>query len=427
MLSAGLGIHYPLLSQSELTLPTLSHILESDRYNPSISMEEEGWFLGLPSVAYNAFHTGPGYRELIEEKESGPILQIKNLVDQLAGENELITDGRFQTFKIKRRMKNWTFGLEHEIVFHAQVLYPDELVRLYVEGNQPWIGQTVDIAPEATIFSYNNFALPLAYHGKNFSVGIRPRLLLGNQFGRTPQVEASLHTGEDFYQLTLTTNYVFENVGIIDFEDANLLNYRLEDLRQWNLFSNHRGFGLDLGLQFAVSDQAKFALSVSDIGYLQWQDVKQYASRRTTVYSGVEVLDLFEIGQIDLEEALDSLDAIFDVETNEDAVRFDLPVKWHVHFSYQLNEMWQLSTSFTYQGQLLQPWNIGVVVTGEVRPNWFVGSSITNRYGDLGVGLHSTLSWGSVTGFLVSDQLLRGVNPLQANHLNLRAGLNIRL
>ena len=416
-----------LQAQGELTLPTLSHLLESDRYNPSISNQEEGWYFGLPSFGYNAFHTGPGYRNLIREQGSTPILQIQNLAKELNGENDLLTDFRLQTIKVKRKLGNWSFGFEHEIVFHAQMFYPDELIQLYVDGNQPWIGQSIDIAPSASIYSYNNYAFPVSYQEKKLSIGIRPRVLLGNQFGRTPQAEASIHTSEEFYQLTLTTDYIFENVGIVDFADANLLNYQIDDLRQWSFLSDHLGFAVDLGLQIDVSDQAKFAFSISDLGFIRWSDVRSFQSKKVTEYGGFEVTDLFELGQIDLEDALDSLDAIFDVRVEDQEVQFSLPMKWHAHFSYQLNEIWRLSTSFTYQASLSRPWNIGVIFTGEIKDDFFVGTSILNRYGDLAVGLHSSLTWGRLTGFLISDQLLQGINPLQANHFNLRGGVNVRL
>ena len=414
-------------AQGELTLPTLNHLLESDRYNPAISNQEEGWHIGLPSFGYNAFHTGPGYRGLIREEGGRPILQVQNLAKELNGENSLLTDFRLQTVKLKRRVANWSFGFEHEVVFHAQIRYPDELILLYTDGNQPWIGQTVDIAPSATIYSYNNYAFPISYRGKKLSVGFRPRLLLGNQFGRTPVTEASLHTSEDFYQLTLTTNYKFENVGIVDFSDANLLNYQIDNLRQWSLFTKHFGLGIDLGVQLEVSDQAKIALSISDLGYINWSDVRSYRSQRVTEYVGFEVTDLFQLGQIDFEDALDSLDAIFDVEVDNQEIRFSLPMKWHAHFSYQLNEAWRLSSSLTYQSNLSQPWNIGVVVTSEVKDNFFIGASIMNRHGALAFGVHGTLQWGRFTGFLVSDQLIKGLDPLRANHFNLRGGVNVKL
>ena len=429
------SIYVPLLllacstlrGQGELTLPTLSHILESDRYNPALSSQEDGWYIGLPSFGYNAFHTGPGYRDLIQEQRDAPILQIQNLAKDLNGENELLTDFRLQTIKIKRKVGQWSYGFEHEIVFHAQIFYPDELIQLYVDGNQLWIGQTVDIAPSTSIYSYNNYAVPISFRNNKVSFGIRPRVLIGNQFGRTPRTEASIHTSEDFYQLTLTTDYVFENIGIIDFADANLLNYQIEDLQQWDFLSEHLGFGLDLGVNLDMSDQANFAFSISDLGYIKWKGVRSFESQKVTEYAGVEIIDLFELGQIDLEGALDSLDAIFDVEVKEQEVRFELPLKWHTHFSYQLNEVWLMSTSFSYQASLLRPWNIGVAFTGEIQSNFYVGASLLNRYGDLALGLHSSLRWGRLTGFLISDQLLRGINPLKANHFSLRGGINVRL
>ena len=423
----GLLIFRAAIAQSELTLPTLSHLLESDRYNPAISKHDEGFYIGGPGAGFDAFHTGPGYQDFIEIKGGKPFLKISQLAEELTGDNEFVSAFRLQTLKALWRKGKWSFGLEHEIVYQGHVTYPDALIRLYVEGNQAWIGQSVDIAPLASIVSYNNFTLPVAYHAPKFSLGIRPRLLVGNQLGHTPKSRAELHTDEDFFQLTLTTDYVFQNVGILDFRDANLLNYEIANLRQWTFFSNHVGLGLDLGSRWQVSDRGTLALAVSDIGFIDWQGVKTYVSQNVTSYEGVEVVDLFELGQIDFDQSLDSLNSIFDVETSNDNLRYNLPHRWHAHFTYELNQAWQLSTSFTYQGSLLRPWNVGVVVTGELKTGWHLGATVANRFGELAAGMHSSLAWRSITGFLIMDQVLAGVNPLRANHLQLRAGFNLNL
>ncbi len=424
ILFIGLLLNLQTWAQSELTLPTLDHLIESDRYNPALSDHSDGFYFGFPSGVYEAFHTGPGYRDLIDEQNGVPILNINRLAEDLVGDNQLVSAFRLQTFKLMLCTGNWVFGLEHEIVYEGQITYPDELVQLYVNGNQPWIGQSVDIGPNTRIYSYNNYAIPIAYHSRRFSLGLRPRLLVGNQFGQTPSTRATLHTSDEFYQLTLTTDYVFQNVGIIDFEDANLLNYEIDNLRHWSLLSGNLGLGVDAGLKWAVSDRAAWAISISDFAFLQWKDVKTHTSNRVTEYAGIEVIELFEIGQVDLQQAIDSLDAIFDVQSDRGSVRFDLPLRWQSHFTYQLNDQWQLSTSFTYQSKLQRPWNIGVVITGELKTHWFVGTTVANRFGELATGLHSSLKWGRFNGFLIVDQLLKGLNPLRANHFSVRGGLN---
>ena len=180
-------------------------------------------------------------------------------------------------------------------------------------------------------------------------------------------------------------------------------------------------------MHFQLSSQAELALSVSDLGSISWKDVRSYVSNRSSTYSGVEVTDVFEVGQLDLEGALDSINRIFDVVLENGDVTFQLPWKGHAHFTYTINERWNLSTSLVYQAGLLQPWLIGVVASGEIRPHWWLGGTLGNRFGDLSFGLHSSLAWGSVTGFIILDQLLAGVDPLQSNHFTVRAGINWKI
>ncbi len=409
-----------------LMVSTLQGLLIQDRYNPSLADTARGLHWGIGSVSYNIFHTGPGYRDLIQSSGRGSVLLVSNLFKHLEDRNELATSLRWQTIKMHHAGPRWTFGFEHEIAFEAHTLYPRELVGLYVEGNQQWIGEDVQIAPSAMVLSYNSYGFPISRRFRKVSLGLRPRFLMGQQLGHTPRSSAVLYTDPDFYELTLNLDLQFENVGILNFDEANLLNYQTSDLSGWQFISSHPGFALDGGVQVALSKKMAVALSFSDLGFIRWSNVTVYEADHLVQYTGAETVDLFEIESLNLNNAIDSLDQIFNVERTTGMQTRNLPVKFHFLGIYKLSRNASLAASLSHQQLLEQPVHASMIFSHRLGERVRFGTALSYRYGQLGLGLSGQWQFGRFTGFLVTDHLMAD-HPFRSNHFHLRIGLECHL
>ncbi|MCB0664453.1 MAG: hypothetical protein KDC80_01465 [Saprospiraceae bacterium] len=414
-------------SQPEISILGSADILQADLYNPA-RFQNRGWNIGLPALAYNFYHTGPGYRKIIDQSTGQPVLRLSNLRDGLKDENFLYTDFRFQTFKLKYGTKQWSFGLDHEIIFHSSIEYPGDLIRLYLDGNQQFIGQTIDIAPEGLIYSMNSYGFLISRSWSNMTLGIKPRILFGGQYGNVPLAKAELHTSDDVYQVTLNTDFRFDNVGLVRFENSNFLNYQIESFNQWSLFSSNLGAALDIGLQWHLSDAFDLGLSVVDWGRIRWDtDVRSYQSEQTMVYEGLEVVDLFEKEEIKIPDAIDSLRSIFQLEESQESLVFKLPTKFIAVATYQAGPGLELSLITYYQSGLSRPLVVGLQGLTGLSSHWKLGATLSNRYDEMNLGLMSVWTQSKWVAYLATDQVLTNLNPLQSNHFNLRVGLNLHL
>ncbi|MBK8505556.1 MAG: hypothetical protein IPL46_27175 [Saprospiraceae bacterium] len=413
-------------AQPELSIIGSQELLQSDIYNPA-SFHQVGWHFAFPSLLYNVFHTGPGYQKLVKRNADGSnILQISALRPGLQDNNYLYSDLRLQSLKIKFGETHWSVGLDHEIIFHNSILYPRELVGLYLDGNQQFIGKTIQIGPVGQAYSLNSYGLNLAYRSDKITLGIKPRFLFGNHFANTSRSSALLTTSEDVYQISLSTDLRFDNVGLLSFDDANFLNYQILPLDRWRLITKNSGLALDFGINMDLSKNFNLALSVIDWGSIHWTDgIRSYVSRQTIQYNGIEVLDLFNKDQIDIGGALDSLTNIFVLMENESAIRFRLPTKYIATANYQLSPQWEVRLITYYQKDLDEALVLALQTSLSINQSLKLGSMISNRHDELNLGISAILNKPKWIGFFAIDQLLFGINPLASNHFNLRLGLNL--
>ena len=413
--------------QAELALWSMSDVLQQDRINPAL-FHRQGIHIGFPSGMYNVFHTGPGYNTLIDTDGSPSRLRISEFYAQLSGENRLESDLAIQTFKIRFGNGAWNLGLEHEIRFHSQTDYPDALVELYVDGNQPWIGQTKQIGPSATIHALNSFGLLFSYQKDNITIGLRPKIYSGTHFGHTPQSSALLYTDPEFYQITLETDYTMHNVGLVAFEGANLFNYQLQTLDQYSLWTKNRGFGLDAGFHLDLNSEWEISAGMTDLGYIKWEDqIQTYSSNETIQYDGIDVLDPLGVEAIDLEGSLDSIKALFDLIEDNNAYTQRFTPHWHGMAQFHPSDRLNLTFQILYNSAYLQALNGGIYASYQLTPAFKFGGSLSSRYKKLNLGFHTSWWLRKWVLFLATDNIVNGVNPFSSNHFNVRAGLNFHL
>lgn len=422
-------ITFPLLillskAQSELGIIGADNILQSDFYNPA-NFHQDGWHLALPSVLYNFYHTGPGFKDLFESR-NGSILKVSALKDGLQKENFLNTDIRFQTFKLKYGKEAWSFGFDHEIILRSSIKYPGNLVNLYVDGNQQFVGQTIDIGPEGQIYSLNSYGFLVSYRRPTFTIGVKPRLLFGQHFGNTVRSSAALTTSEDVYQVSLQTDFQFDNSGLLFFEESNFFNYQVQAFDRWKLFTSNPGVALDLGTNLRFSERFQFSFSLIDWGSISWRnEVKTYRSNQTKSYTGLEVVNLFDKEEISIDGALDSLEAIFDLQESNNPINFKLPAKWIAVANYDFTSDLSACLISYYQNQSSNPLVVGLQMSAQFWPTWKITTTVSNRYNQFNLGLMGTWIRTRWIGYIATDQVLTKLNPFYSSHFNLRMGINI--
>ncbi len=414
-------------SQSEMSLQGMHAVMQSDLYNPA-AFHRDGVHIGFPSLLFNMHHTGPGYHQLIRTDRDKSQLQVGQMYRNLRGDNELALDLRLQTFKVKYGTAAWSFGIEHELVSHNSFIYPDELIQLYVDGNQPWIGQQVEIGPHVRIESFHSIGLILSRRFEKVVLGVRPRLLLGQYLGFTARSRVRLDTDATYYQLNLYSDFRYRDVGVLDFTSENLLEYKIGTFKNWRFSSGNKGLALDGGLVWQVNERTAMGLSFTDLGSIKWSNGQRtYESTGDHPYHGITLANITGTNQIDLDGAIDTLRSLLDLSTNTQAFRLSLSPRYFAYYQYQPSRSVSLLLQIQYNRRYLDPVSLALTASSAVTNHLKLGLIFSQRYGYFNAGVMGSLALKKWLGFLTLDNVLNGLDPLSSRRFNARIGLNFHL
>jgi len=414
-----------VLAQSDFSLLGLRSLLQADNLNPAF-FQHDGWHVGIGNTSYGLYHSGLSYKEIVAGSDP-QILSVGQLQKGLSGSNLFASDFRIESLRIKYGKGKWSIGVAHEIVFHSEISYSDDLINLIAEGNQQFIGETIAIGPSARMYSYNCVAFSFSYSLPKLTIGVSPKILMGTRLANTEKSLAELTTSDDTYQLQLETDFRLDNVGILSFQDGNFLNYQVGPFDSWKPFSTNLGYAVDLGVDFKPSSRFRLSFSVIDLGYIDWKEARSYTSRQSQVYEGARIANVFTAKEISIVGTLDSLRSIFDLVETSEPVSFRLPMQLYGLISYDLTDHFTMNLLMKYMDRSESPFSVGVQATASVTDWLKVGGTVANRFGALNMGLHGILQLQKSQIFVASDQILAGLNPLRSSHLTIRAGVSFHL
>ena len=184
------------------------------------------------------------------------VISINDLIDQLDDENNFfITNVELQTFSAAVRFSRLQLTLSHAAKFNKYFSYPKAMVGLFWGGNGSYVGQTVNIAPNLDIMAYQEFALGAAYKVNDFlSIGGRIKYLNGFASINTEKAIGSIHTDEEYYKLTASTDFLIQTAGVpisIGGDDDWINIGEFEP----SLFGENRGLAFDLGATLMLGDR----------------------------------------------------------------------------------------------------------------------------------------------------------------------------
>lgn len=419
------GLTYASVSwcQGELVIPAIKQVMQQDRYNPALA-QDEGWQVGLPSLYYEVFHSGTQFSKFVQRTGNGDfVVDPSGLSEDLKPMNRIYADLGLQTVKAQFWREGWLLGFEHNMRSRGNMRYTDQLVRLYLQGNEPFLGESLSIGPEMDYYTYNDYALTIGRDWSNITVALRPHLLMGLHLLQTGPSVVELFTDPDFFATSLTTDYVL-STNFVALPGGRIEHFNISALSPWQLTSTNAGFALDIGVCFSPIPDLNVAMSISDWGSIRWQEMTRYSSNKTDSFSGAEVLDVFELEQISVSSILDSLYRIFDFETDTRDLTMKLRPAYSVMCSYDLDDGIDLFGSMLVNRSRDYPTAVAFGGTH----HWqrvSTGLSASYRYRKMNAGLHFMYRRPSWLLFLVTEQMLGGLTPF-SRQFAIRLGANLR-
>ena len=423
-----------LTAQQELMLNTLPEIWHSNTLNPAFFPKDKHFVIGLPAYALDAAHSGDiAYKDVFVKKDGKTVIDFGNAIGQLDPQNEIYLDQRIETLSLGLRLgKGLTLQAGHANRLTGVIGYPKSLPELIWNGNAPYIGQNVQIAPRATLFDWNEWSAGASLNFGKLSIGGRFKLLTGISSLRTDAAHqsASIYTDPDIYQLTLNTDYAFHSSSLISAFDTSGLGFDLDIAKvKGKVFSSNTGAAFDLGFQLKVSERLTISASALDLGgKINWTENANYwRSNGSYEYKGVtfpgaNIISGFD--SLDFNTKLDTLNDIFQFKKTSEKFTTTLPARYYLGAQYQLNDHWQLGLSALIQDAEDRR---NVAVGGSIRwqaLKWFsLGAMYSvNDRSSANFGFQTALKVGPAQVYFTSDNLLNAFSIKSSPAVNLRAG-----
>ncbi|HPW65613.1 MAG TPA: DUF5723 family protein [Salinivirgaceae bacterium] len=445
-------------AQENIGMYYLHSVPNSVRLNPSTTLDYKGYFGGLIipvsgqilpplnlGISVNSFC----YSDIVY-KPGGAFGDSLATVFHDVGKSRAFADGLkpvnridFHTYidllHFGFRTKNvfWHFSMVEKV--EAGVSFPRDLLRLLVYGNDDFPDPYVDLSGfGAKALHYREIGLGITHEQSTvFSYGVKAKALFGMgnlQFDkstlewRTDPVTGNFIFNADFdinasQPIVEVTDLYYDSEG-----DSLVIKTNQKDLDPIGYVTNMKngGIAIDLGATYSPVSNLKLHASVTDLGFIRWNDnVTNLRAKGELNFTGICLNDFLD-DSLDMGNLyIDSLFKTFDPKLSHDSYKTTIPLKMFVGASYQLADI--LSFGALYHGRL---WN------NELNSSVTLSANLNNRgfglvvsytlmkdsYKNIGVGL--ALKLGGWQTFLMTDNILDPIFPQNAQKVSIRFGTN---
>lgn len=426
-------LSFQLKAQPELTLPFMPTLFQSSYINPTL-LPEHTFSLGLPgSSVFGQFITNGFIPDNVMNFRNDTMhIDLNSLVDDLRDNNMIFLGENVDIFHLRSRILNgyYWFAIRQNFTFTFN--YPRDLINLAVNGNEQFIGTTLDLSSlrlNATLYNEYTFGmmkeLPRWIFGGRLSIlqGLSniqfdpTRLTIDIEsamFGHYASADAQLRTAG--IPKNGSGDPSFDHVGTGSWLSSYFSNFK------------NKGFALSGGVTYKYDEKTRLSFSFYDLGFINWKDsVQTYTLKGETTFNGLDIMSEFLNGNdVNIDSLLEKTTDEFKRDTVYTNYRTWLYPKFNFSANYQAarRTMVGFSISAMVNRKLYPALTLGVS-QGVGRFFNIVGTASFNHrtFSNLGLGL--MVKPGPFQLFVIADNTTPLRNPLKTTNMNIRVGLNI--
>ena len=421
-----------LIGQQELGLYFQQESWQANKLNPAFFPSGKKVIIGLPGLHSNAFISNFRLDDIRDTDEEGrEVFNVNKAIDQLEAENYLREHLNFETLSLGISAGRFHFSLAHSFNFNGYTKYPKTLPELVWEGNSQFIGQDVSFGPNLQLTGYHEMAFGIGYNIlPNVTLAGRFKYLSGIGDVSTERESLSLFTDPDAYELVLTSDFLMNASGLLDY--TSLLDLSIDTdisgLITNGFFSSNSGTALDLGLH-AILGKLDIAASVLDLGgSIDWKETPEnFRLEGDRAFAGLDALQSLLDDSTSIGSVLDTLESLYEPEQSFNSYSNDLPLRIYFGLGYQLNERWKVSGTLYHQQ--FRDENLTAAAVGlQAKVAGWLTAGVSYAYRNESydnLGLNALFSLGSAQLLLASDNVLAPLQLGDSYGANLRIGLNL--
>ncbi len=418
-------------SQVDLTLYNMKSIPQSVYNNPA-AVPNSKLNIGLPVISSMYFYvsnSGFAYSDLIKRRADDSLnVDINNAISEMGDKNFLGFATAIDLFSFGIKVKRNYFCLNITEKASFNFTYTKDFFDLFENGNTKFQGKSAnlsDLGFDAT--HYREYGLSMAHElNDKWTIGGRIKYLYGMENISTDQSDLTLYTDARTYDLALTSGV---NVNTSALTNNGSKAYDDLDAGDYFFGQHNHGWGLDLGGHYKMNEKWNFSASMVDLGYIHWEsNVKNYRANTTTYnFEGIDLINFVHDTADKGQNILDSLNDAFKPAETKEAYNTSLSTHFYLGGNYVMNE--KRFAGLLLRGQIFK----GIFIpSATLSINQEVGrhlavslsySALNRSYNNIGLGLAANA--GPVQLYVVSDNVLGALQPLDAHTFNVHFGINL--
>jgi hypothetical protein len=370
-----------------------------------------------------------------------PDADKNELLDNLAPVNTIQTYGSANLFSVGHLVDNLYYTFDISEKYYTRFVYNDDLLDFLLTGNKR--GDHFDFSNTNVDFT-TYFEVATGNFRKindRLKIGSRIKLLFGEANVSTVNKDLSLITDEDWTirsDITIRLSMPGLNVYLSEGEfpiDSIDFDRTLNSTEIIQSTLSNVGLGLDLGIQYALTDKISLSGSLLDLAGIRWSaNTYSFRQNASYVYKGIEINPGDTTGATEV--FIDSLKNVFRFSPTLDPYYTMLPVKLYAGGTYQVMDQIGfgiLSRTEYYKKRLREQ----VTLSANFSPLQILTFSLSytlfnHTYNNFGFGFSAR--FGPFNLYLISDNISTHYAVDQSNHMilpynnrvmNLRVGLNL--
>jgi len=423
-------------AQQNNTLFFMNSVPESNYVNPAIQIEC-GTFIGLPVVSSfhaniaNSAFTGTDYVALYTD---GTYQRRRDMnTSGWPAKNYLLTEFHSVLFALGKRRNNLYYIFTIMEKDNSMVMYTPDLLAFTLRGSQEFEGQMLNLKGAKITFNhYREYAFGISKkYSHNLALGFKAKVLFGEYNFTTGKSQFNLYIEQGTRNIDFDVHGIFHSSlpGTLREEGPDI--YRFQHVydaplaKQLMNFENP-GLALDFGFIYQYNDQWTFSGSLLDLGFIWYRsNLCHYTVDGNFTYTGP-----FGYNQVDgsyLWDFFDEMNLNMDETVTNDAYLFFLDPRLYLGASYKLSKRYQLNL-LLYSRLLPGKLQTGTTVSLLTRSDKRLKGSISWSYMNnslVNVGLGLAYGRKPVQLYMVSDNIVGFILPLNTKNVNLRFGINL--
>jgi hypothetical protein len=404
----------------------IDDIYQRSYFNPALN--DEGRFSVSTGLGVDFITNGPSLNDfIVDGPEDNLILSPANAISSMNDVNDIYAFSSVNTFDASIKIPFCRLSIGHAWKANGWMSYTKDLANFVTFGNGPFVGETLNLAPQLDYINYNEVYLGVQKSFGPLSIGVRAKRLNGVEAIRTENSKIDLTTSDDIYQLTVDTDFEMLASNAFSYTDIDDFDLNIQNLSFDNFFSNNGGWAFDLGASASVGEKLELSLSVLDIGSINWDvDTRRYSSQGSQSFDGIDIAKY--INTDDEIVALDSLESLLEITESSAEFSTTLPTQIYLGARYKISDLWTVGAIIQSIGNGDRRANVfGLNASANIYKWLSAGVLYSAKTGNIAnIGINATVRLGPLSAFLSTDNILK-VGNFDGTNSNLRAGLNLRI